>query len=297
MKAMENSKDRMLTGEYERARESWPGVALPREEFVRQLSTLLNATEGRALEEELERLALADLYLACACAHRVPGAVEALERHHLAKLPRRLKYVGQPEETVEDVCQQVRIHLLVGTAESPPKIAEYTGRGSLSSWLKAIGVRMLLKRVGANREEPEDDVVAVLEETPTPGRGPELELIKQRYQRDFRQALSESFNTLPREQRHLLRLRYVDRLTQVQMARLFGVTQPTILRRLERAYGDVFEQTKRLLQERLGLSSLDFESLLEEVRSQFDMSLSQVLIEGDSSEVGEEAGEQLRQES
>lgn len=284
---MENSRERMLTSAYEKAREPWPGVALPREEFVRHLGALMGNSEGRALEEELERLVLGDLYLVWACACRVPGAVEALERHYLAKLPRRLRYVGQPEETVEDVCQQLRIHLLVGTAESPPKIAEYTGRGSLSNWLKVIALRMLLKRTGASREEPEEKVLKGLEAMPAPGRGPELELIKLRYQREFRQALSEAFNMLPREQRHLLRLRHVDRLTQTQMARLFGVAQPTILRWLEGAHGDVFNTTKHLLKQRLGLSSLEFESLVEEVRSQFDLSLGQLLMEEEDSSLKE----------
>ena len=179
---------------YEKGREQWPGVELSAEEFARHLSTRLPAAGGMGAleeeeEEEEEELELSDLYLACACALRVPGAVEALEHHYLVRLPQKLKHLRQPEEVVEEVCQQLRIHLLVGMAGAPLRIAEYTGRGKLLSWLQVIAARMVFKRMGASREEPEENVLEALETLTAPERGAELGLIKQHYQREFRQAL------------------------------------------------------------------------------------------------------------
>ena len=39
---------------------------------------------------------------------------------------------------LDDICQLTRVKILVPTSEGPPKIAEYTGQGSLLGWVRAI---------------------------------------------------------------------------------------------------------------------------------------------------------------
>jgi len=272
----------LLRRAWETGRGPWPQVVLRAEVFVPHLiQRLPEARAGSLLVPLLEQLALADLYLACACVHGVPAAIETLERHYLAKLPALLGYLKLPAAMLDDVCQRVRIHLLLGTTDAGPRLAEYTGRGALLSWIRVIAARMALKhKQGTSvRERPDENVLAALEALPAPGLDVEFDLIKRRYHREFRQAVREAFAALSSEQRHLLRLHLVDRLSTTEMGPLFRVNQSTISRWIKSARQAVYEETKRRLQERLGLSSHEFESLLADLESQLDLSLSQVLKE------------------
>jgi RNA polymerase sigma-70 factor (ECF subfamily) len=272
----------LLRRAWEMGRRRWPQVDLPADLFMRHLIRLLpELSAGAPLAPLFEELALEELYLACACVHDMPSAIEALERDYLAKLPALLGYLKLPTALLDDVCQSVRMHLLLRTAEARPRLAEYTGRGALLSWIRIIAVRMALRQRASDRETPEDDVLAALEALPTPGPDAEFDLIKRRYRREFRQAMREAFAALSSDQRHLLRLHFIERLPTTRLGPLFGVDQSTISRWLKSARQAVYEETKRRLQERLGLSSNDFKSLLAAIDSQFDLSLSQVLHEED----------------
>ncbi|WNG41761.1 sigma-70 family RNA polymerase sigma factor [Archangium minus] len=258
-------------------RASWPRVSLPADVFVRHLAQLFLNSEGRPLAPRIDQLALGDLYLACACVHDLPGSIERLERHYLAKLPALLGGLKQPAVVLDDVCQSVRIHLLVGTSEAGPRLVDYTGRGALLSWIRVIAVRMALKQGSSCRETSDENVFAALEAFPAGGVDVDLELIKRRYRHEFRQAVRESFAALPSPQRHQLQLHFIDGLSTTQMGALFRVNQSTISRWLKSARQAVFEDTKRRLRERLGLSSMEFTSLLTAIESHFDLGLSQVL--------------------
>ncbi|MCP3142772.1 sigma-70 family RNA polymerase sigma factor [Pyxidicoccus xibeiensis] len=270
--------ENLLRRAWEEGRDAWPQVTLPAEVFVRHLSRVLpEVNEAPSSSELLGQLALEDLYLACACVHGVPEATEALERDYLAKLPALIAYLKLPTPILEDLCQMVRIHLLLGTSESGPRLAEYTGRGALLSWLRVIAARMALRLGPPTRETSEENVLAALESLQSPDPDADLDLIKRRYRPMFLQAVREAFDALSSEHRHLLRLHFVDRLPTTRMAPLFGVDQSTISRWIKSARQAVYEDTKHRLKERLRLSSREFDSLVTTLESQLDLSFSEIL--------------------
>jgi RNA polymerase sigma-70 factor (ECF subfamily) len=272
--------DELLRRAWAEGRRRWPRVDLSEPVFVRHVRRLLpESSNAELFAPVLERLDLAGLYLACACVQEVPAAVQALEEHYFARLPASLGYLKISATAVDDVCQMVREHLLVGTPESGPKLAGYTGRGALLTWMRVTAARMAQRQSASNHETPDEDMINAL---PAPGADAEFELNKLQYRHEFRQALREAFAGLSSEQRSLLRLHFIDRLPTTQMAPLFGKDQATISRWLKKARETVYEETKRLLQERLGLSSQQFESHTNALKSHFDMSLSQFL--GDDEE-------------
>jgi RNA polymerase sigma-70 factor, ECF subfamily len=282
----------LLRRAWEDGRGSWPRVDLHADVFVRYLAQRLpEKSVDVPLERVLARLILTDLYLACACVHKVPGALEALERHYLERLPASLGFLKLSAATLDDVCQTVRIHLLVGTAGSGPQLGEYKGVGTLPSWMRVIAARMAYKQGTPVREMPTENVLAVIESLPVPGPDVELELIKRRYRSQFRQAVREAFATLSSEQRQLLWLHFIDRMPTTKMGPLFGVDQSTVSRKIKSARRAVYEETKRLLQERLGLSSHEFKSLLKVIDSQLDLSLSEDLKDEEKKEGGEKQEE------
>lgn len=272
----------LLNRAWEAARARWPGVDVPRELFARHLAERLpEVSPGGALAPVLESLSLVELYLACACAQGLPAATAAFETHYLAKLPGLLGYLKQPAAVVDDICQLTRVKLLVRTPEQAPRMNDYSGRGALMSWVRVTAVRIALKLQASDRPEPDEDVTEVLEALPAPGGDAELDLIRQRHQAEFRQALRDAFSALSSDERHLLRLYFVDRLSTTELGALLRVNQSTVSRWLKSARQTVHDETWRHLRARLNLPPGGFQSFLAALDSQLDLSISQLFGEED----------------
>jgi len=268
----------LLRRAWETGRRRWPQVDLPAEVFLRHLAGLL--AESRAdgpLAPWVEQLDFEGLYLACACVKGVSGASEMFEQHYMARLPALLGYLKLSSVMLDEICQQLRMHLLMRTPAAPPRLATYTGRGALLIWMRVIAVRMALKQGASVRGMPEENGLAALEDLPAPGTDPELALLKSRYRYEFRQAVREAFAALSDDQRYLLRLHFLEGLPTTRMGPLFGKDQSTISRWLKDVRERVYEETKHRLREHLRLSSQEFESLMSAIQSKFDVSLGQLL--------------------
>ncbi|WP_426736339.1 sigma-70 family RNA polymerase sigma factor [Myxococcus faecalis] len=259
-------------------REHWPDIPLGAESFMRHLALHLpRLAPGEDWGTALERLEAGDLYLACGCVQGLGTALAAFERHHMASVPTVLAHMRLPAAMVDEVRQQVRERLLVRTAAAP-RIAEYSGRGTLANWVRVVALRTALSLLRKSQEPcPSSDTV--LELLPTPSPDPELEAIQRRYHEAFREALEDAFAILPGEHRYLLRLHFVDRLSTPKLGTLFGVNQSTVSRWLHSAQQAVHDETRRLLKERLDLSSQEFTSVLRSVESHLHLSLTRILDE------------------
>jgi RNA polymerase sigma-70 factor len=274
--------ERLLVHAWETSRAQWPTVALPAGPFVIHLAERLpEAGPDSPLEPLLAQLSLAELYLACACVRGIASAIELFERNYLAKLPGLLRGPKQPEAMLDDVCQLARVKILVPTPEGGPKLAEYTGRGALLSWVRVTAVRIAIKLQALEKPAPDQDSDTVFAALPAPGVDTELDLIKRRHHTDFRLAMREAFSALAADERHLLRLYFVDQLSSYELAALFRVNQSTVSRWLKNTRQRVYEETQRRLQARLGLSPRDFKSFLAILDSQLELSISQLLGEED----------------
>jgi RNA polymerase sigma-70 factor, ECF subfamily len=270
--------ERVLVDAVNAARAHWGEVNVPPERFAGHLAGRLPPTcAGRPVSEALEQVRVAELYLAFACALELPAALHALEENYLRSLPAMLSHLKVPDATLDEVCQRLRVHLLVRDGAATPRIAEFAGRGTLASWIRVAATREALKLKAGEHAGGDDAGAAALEALPAQGRDPELDLIRRRYARELRQALAAAVATLTADQRHLLLLYFGDRLSTTALGKLFGVNQSTASRWLQALRQSLYEATKLNLKERLGLSSRDFESLLAVLDSQFELSISQFL--------------------
>ncbi|WNG14971.1 sigma-70 family RNA polymerase sigma factor [Cystobacter fuscus] len=267
---------------WETARAQWPEVALAPGAFIRYLAERLpEVPPGSALKPVLDQLSLAELYLACACVQGLPEALAAFERHYLARLPEMLRPLRRDAVTIDEICQQARVKLLLGTPEAPPRLQSYSGRGALVSWVRVLALRVALNLAASEKPASDEGVAEVLESLPAPAADVELNLIHQRHREEFRQALREAFAALPERERHLLRLHIADQLSTTELGELFRVNQSTASRWLKSARQTVYEETKLRLQARLGLSTGEFQSFLSVLDSQLDVSMSQIFGEED----------------
>jgi RNA polymerase sigma-70 factor len=271
--------ERLLVRAFEAARADWPKVTLSSAQFTSHLARRLPAdSEGRPVDEVLSGLHLSDLYLACACAHGVREALDAVDQEHLAKLPGLLRRQRLLSTAIDDACQMLREKLFLRTAQGDPHIATYTGEGKLINWMKVIATRMANKL-----RSPEGPVAGgrgvskILDELPGRGDDQEKDAIRQDLRRKLRAATRDALHlATSEEERHLLRLYYADGLSESKLARLFDTSQPTISRRIHRAQDAIRSETKRLLRERHRLTERDLEGLFAELQSRLDITLSQI---------------------
>jgi RNA polymerase sigma-70 factor len=273
------SLNNLLTRVWESARAQWPAVKLDPGLFMQHLAERLPREEAaRALEALLSQVAVGDLYLACACLHDVPLAIETFEQHYLRKLPKLLRDYERSAAAIDEICQLTRVKLLVPTAEGLPKIGEYKGKGALMNWVGITAVRIAAKeRLRQKPADSLDDPDGPIIDPVLPAMDPELDRIRRLHQEDLRDAMRKAIASLTDEDRYLLRLHYVDGLSTYKMASLLGKSQPTTHRWLAQSQEKLRKETRRLMQDRLQMSQPEFQSIIKLLYSRFELSLSQLL--------------------
>src|SRR4051812_39763996 len=109
-------------------RAAWPELDVDGAAFGAFVATHVPPEEGEG-EAYLAAVNASDLYLAYACASGSREAARALDRTVLSRIPEFLAHMKQDAAFVADTRQAVSERLLLGT---PPRIAEYSGRGPLA---------------------------------------------------------------------------------------------------------------------------------------------------------------------
>lgn len=272
----ERGDDTLLPLELQRtldeARRAWPTVELSDEEFVDHLAARVRPDDE--LLALLRQLKIADLYLACAAARGRPGAESAFEK---ALLGRVGQFVGSIDGTpafVADVTQALRIKLFVGS-DGQGKLSQYSGRGALDSWVCAVAIRTAYDLRRASGQKPREDERAL--DVLAASDDPELDLLRQRYDGEFRSALEAALAGLAARDRTLLRLYFIEQLPAAQIGKLYRVHETTVLRWIARVRESVFEQVRATLSHTLRLSAGEFEELLALLRSRLDVSVHRLL--------------------
>jgi RNA polymerase sigma-70 factor, ECF subfamily len=254
------------------ARSAWPTLSLGEETFAMHLASLQSSLSAEAWAG----LHLADLYLAQACAGGDPGALAAFEETMWPEIDVALTRARLAPHQRQELIQNLRVVLLVGTAGKPAKIAQYRGQSALRHWLRAAAMRDAFKVAKrAQRELVLDDValagVAVLD------RDPGLAHLKELCRVELKHACASALAALLRPDRLLLRQYYLDRLTIDELAALQKVHRATVARRVAKVRDDLTSAILGELGQRLRVSKDELHSLMRLVRSQIDISLDRLL--------------------
>jgi RNA polymerase sigma-70 factor len=107
--------------------------------------------------------------------------------------------------------------------------------------------------------------------------GPELDFIKHRARADFGLAFKAALAELMPEERHLLRLHYLDGLGLAEIGAIDGVGKSAVSRRLTAVRQKLLAETQRRLREQLGLDDDEVASLMGAATSQLDVSIRALL--------------------
>lgn len=248
-----------LEGLLEEAQRRWPGVVLDPAAYFGWVAARIPA-DARSVEEALDGLRVADLYLACACAGGDAKALAAFDAAFLAGDSR----------TSDDLKQALRQKLFVADRGGAPRIALYAGRGDLSRWVRAALARMAIDEARAAREIPTED--ALLDAIGIdPGMSPEVAQLKKDARAAFQAAFREAVETLSDRERNLLVQYYIDGLGLVELGVLYSLAPSNISRTLAKSRVQLLSGIRRSLLRRKKLGGDELESLVNLVRSQLSL--------------------------
>jgi RNA polymerase sigma-70 factor (ECF subfamily) len=248
------------------ARAAWPTLRLEDAAFAAHVRAL-------AADPASVRKRAADLYLACACASGVAGAAQAFERAYRRTIEGAVARVNR--DVVDEATQALLVELLVAEPGRTPRIANYAGRAALSSWLTTLAARQALHLRRRRADQPHDSISGVA--VRAVGSEPELALARARHGRDLDQALKDALTTLDPRQRFVLRVRHIEGWRLEEVAETYRVSRATAARMEVAAREALLAETKRLLRERLTLTSSDLDSLVAILQSHVNVSLAGLL--------------------
>jgi RNA polymerase sigma-70 factor (ECF subfamily) len=264
-----------LSAMIERARAACPAASVDAAAFAGFLAERLPG--GADAMSALDAIKVEDLYLAFACGQGDAAAMAELERSHMPELGRALARLRLTATEIDEAVQVVRELLLLPGVSGRPAVLEYAGLGALSRWLRVVGVREALRLVRRTRREAAGADDDLLFEAAAPGDDPQVAYFKQTYRADFKAAFGDALASLSARDRNLLRYHYVDSLNIAAIGVIFRVHRATVARWLIQVRTALLGETRRLLGERLQLSSGEIESVLRLIESQLDLSLPRLL--------------------
>jgi RNA polymerase sigma-70 factor (ECF subfamily) len=255
-----------------RARAAWPALTVADRELVTAIAIAIHDAGDPCAA--LDELAVEDLYLAQACCTGSPEALAAFAATCDGALAGSLRAMGLAPDVVDELVHDVHTKLFVASG-GPPKIASYSGRAKLTSWVRTVATRAAVDRLRRRDDTSDDD--GALEAIPDSTDGPELAHFRRTYQAEFKAAFEAALASLEVRERNILRHHFVDNLTLEEIGALYNVHKTTAFRWLEAARAALSKRTRAGFQQRVKLVASELDSVLRLVQSQIDLSLSRVL--------------------
>jgi RNA polymerase sigma-70 factor (ECF subfamily) len=271
--ASDDDAESALAALHARGRAAYPALPIEDVAFAAHLGRcdagVLSSAGAAALHAE-------DLYLCCAALLGDAAAVRALRDGHHAVVISYLRTIDTSAQFVDDVEARLWDSALTRSAEAPPKLLSYSGRGPLASWTGVVAQRIALT---LRRHEAAETRALHLAATEARlvGTDPELAFVKASLRDAFQRALTDALMVLDDRQRMVYRLHIIDGLTVEAIADMYSVVRSTVTRWIAAARAAIIDEAKRLLRDEMRLPAEDFESLARLLASQLDLSISHIL--------------------
>ena len=253
---------------YRRARAALHGLEVERSVFEAPARRALAAASSDEIHAE-------DLYLACACAGGDSKAIELFEHRYAEVLRRIAQRAASAGVNREDLLQQVRVRLFVGSGGAPPAIGSYVGTGPLGGWVRVVAARLateLMQREARLRPAGAEAWAQVAGTDDV-----ELASMRAEMRESFQLALETAASAISSDDRALLRQYYVHKIGVDGIAKLLGVHRSNASRAVARARSHFLREVKRMIGEQLGLTDSSLNSAFGLMRSDFALHLGSVL--------------------
>jgi RNA polymerase sigma-70 factor (ECF subfamily) len=274
------------------------GRSLTREVLVPRISSAVEKyllrddpnTPHAEISKFIDELQADDLCLIIACERGDENAWTDLVERFTATVRSAARSASKNEDAAEDLAQSIWAELygLRTRKDGMPasKLAYYSGRGSLAGWLRAVVTQLAVdvfrkqSRLVQTEEDTDLERLARVAEgqpivagVPTPE-----ESISNRFaQTDMQQALHQSVQELPAEDRLLVKLYYFDNLRLREAGAVLGVHEATASRRLTRIQTDLRKRVTKILVDERGWTHAETERSFAEVAQHLDTDLESLL--------------------
>jgi len=259
---------------WDEAEVRWPGVVVAPDEIAGFLVERL--TPDCDVLAELRRLHTSDLFLACGCARGDHGALAAFEQAFMPQVPQYLARGNAPADFIDDVKQQLRVHLFLAGDGRTGRISAYLGHGPLGAWLRMVALRLALDRDHAPGGPP--DAYRFEAQALAPAiHDPELAYLKHHSMALVSRAVAASLTAMSPRDATLLDLFFLREVSQSALARMYHVSSRTVRRWLDEIRQKVVTEARRHLVEDLALPTAQADSLMRLFSSQVDMSIVRFL--------------------
>jgi RNA polymerase sigma-70 factor (ECF subfamily) len=227
---------------------------------------------GEALVTNLLAFPLTDLHIAHRCCLADDGAIKEFERYIDAAVP-ALAERGLTHDEIDEVLQELRVRLTVPQKGRPARIAQYSGVGTLTRYVRAAAIRLALNY---RRDNKQHSVVSTLQTLVEQSHDPELLRIKEQFLGEFRACLSLAWTELASDQRTLLHYQLHDQLSIDHLAKIYQIHRATAARRLVAARESLVKGTKSALQNRLGIDEVELRSVLRLIQSRLELAVDAI---------------------
>jgi RNA polymerase sigma-70 factor (ECF subfamily) len=228
--------------------------------------------------ELLSKLKVEELALARSCARGNEAAWEFFLNRYREKLYRAAYSITSEDSTARDLADSVYADLY-GTKTSDgrrvSKLDSFTGRGSLEGWLRAVLAQEYVNRYRKQQrtvslDEQLDAGAQLKAEEPNPAQAldPRLE-----------EATDQALASLAAEDKFILARYFLDGRTLAEIARLLGVHESTISRRVEKITTSLRKSILATLA-KSGMSSKEARQTMEVKVGEFSLDVRQRLLEG-----------------
>ncbi|MBK6917490.1 MAG: hypothetical protein IPH07_08830 [Deltaproteobacteria bacterium] len=255
-----------------------PPAALDPASFASYVGRRLPTDAERAL---IERIAVDDLALACACVNGAPHAPARLRERHRGDIRRGLGRIADAA-TADELEQAVLRHLLVAQGDRPPRLADYAGRGPLGRWISVVARRIALDH---HRHADADAATGDAGEGDDAGIAaaygdPELAALRQGPRDAFRTALEAAAAALRPRERNMLRYAFVHQLGIDEIAGIYRVSSSTARRQLAAVRAELVTAVRTRMRELLQVDAEGLERELAGIESAMAITLSRILRAG-----------------
>jgi RNA polymerase sigma-70 factor (ECF subfamily) len=264
-----------LRGQIERGRSVHEGLVVADDDLAALFGAAALA-DCATLIAALEAVPADEVVLAIACGRRDDAAIARFTELYMQDIPAMVRRVGSPRIDPGEVFSRVSEALFVSQSGGRPRILDLVGRGSLSGLVRVIAVRTtinLSRREHREITDPHDALAtAIASQT-----DPELATIKKDHRDAIKAALEQAIGALLPDERNLLRLSLLHRLTIDEIASLQQVHRSTAARRIARIRDQLGKDARRRLRAQLGVGGDDLEQIFRVVSSSVDISFARLL--------------------
>lgn len=236
-------------------------------------SSLDQPDSPEAVLAALSKLAVADLYLAAACARGDGKALRWFERACGPELDRVIRKSPGLGLATDEFTQLVLVRLVLAEPARQAKILSYRGQGSLKAWVRVTAARLVID-LSRQRAEPVVASEALLDQWEA-GDDLELDLLRERFGPELQASFAAALGQLTVRQRNLLRQRHLHGVSADALAKLYTVHRSTVFVWLEQARVALLGHVRTALLARVPGHELD--SVVGVLGSRLDLSVRRLL--------------------